>query len=273
MPRSCAAPGPIISSWCSGARALRSSMRPSSRRERAARPRRPSCPRWTSSRIRLRARCLSGESPAARPVPARQRVGARSGSRIEGGSSACSGVARVMALPATATGQYRATRTRAIPRVRASRWALASRWVPAVQMRSWPRSRSADARIGRASLRGQPDPARAAAAVAARVEARVRRAFGDRAHAGGPTGGARGDPGRHRHLAAPAGRLAGWCATHPRGCRRGGRRRAVARPFAARCPGAGVHGSADRACRIDGTSTSTWSCSAAAAGRRTRSGS
>ena len=36
----------------------------------------------------------------------------------------------------------------------------------------------ADARAARASLRGQPDPAAAAAAVAARVEARVRRAFG-----------------------------------------------------------------------------------------------
>ena len=36
----------------------------------------------------------------------------------------------------------------------------------------------ADARAARASLRGQPDPAGAAAAVAARVEARVRRAFG-----------------------------------------------------------------------------------------------
>jgi diguanylate cyclase (GGDEF)-like protein len=37
---------------------------------------------------------------------------------------------------------------------------------------------STDARAGRASLRGQPDPAGAAAAVAARVDARVRRAFG-----------------------------------------------------------------------------------------------
>jgi diguanylate cyclase (GGDEF)-like protein len=36
----------------------------------------------------------------------------------------------------------------------------------------------ADSRAARASLRGQPDPAAAAAAVAARVEARVRRAFG-----------------------------------------------------------------------------------------------
>ncbi len=36
----------------------------------------------------------------------------------------------------------------------------------------------ADARSARASLRGQPDPTAAAAAVAARVEARVRRAFG-----------------------------------------------------------------------------------------------
>jgi diguanylate cyclase (GGDEF)-like protein len=36
----------------------------------------------------------------------------------------------------------------------------------------------ADARAARASLRGQPDPAGVAAAVAARVEARVRRAFG-----------------------------------------------------------------------------------------------
>jgi diguanylate cyclase (GGDEF)-like protein len=36
----------------------------------------------------------------------------------------------------------------------------------------------ADARAARASLRGQPDPAAAAAAVAARVEAHVRRAFG-----------------------------------------------------------------------------------------------
>ena len=47
-------------------------------------------------------------------------------------------------------------------------------WGPALAADLAP----ADARAARASLRGQPDPAAAAAAVAARVEARVRRAFG-----------------------------------------------------------------------------------------------
>jgi hypothetical protein len=47
-------------------------------------------------------------------------------------------------------------------------------WGPALAADVTP----ADARAARASLRGQPDPAAAAAAVAARVEARVRRAVG-----------------------------------------------------------------------------------------------